>query len=492
MRPTCCFLFLASFSEAYLSSIQPSSTGSFRRLPSLINSVSSAIESMDLRVENILGQIKKEHEAEITEGLRKFGPLPNGGGEASASEHKWSDRDFVSYNVGQNNVGPDVGDLGRTNEIFMTTDPVLTEKECDDLISEARGWIAQEEDDDATAAPGGEREITNRGLGEARVSNLPRGSDWLRAKLKESLFPLLESRFGVRADDLTLNDALIIGYIGPSRSQPIHRDASIVSLNIALSPKENYTGGGTFFEGLGVPGGKALQNERGHVLCHSSGIMHAGRAVETGQRWVLVLFVVARTEPQFARRCHAYGIRASDGGYVDEAEAAFTAGLRFAPRDHLLLTSLGGVHFSRRNIKMAKKYLITAGDTYTLCHKALISQGKLLLSEGKPRAALRRFDTVLDRIDGSDQAVDAWMPLRATAWDARNHAVSCTLMCGEYIASTDKYRDWSIEKLPEAIQRLYTLLLAAPGDDRLVSMLSRAEELLEEAEVRKSQQSLIQ
>jgi hypothetical protein len=155
----------------------------------------------------------------------------------------------------------------------------------------------------------------------------------------------------VNANNLTLNDALIIGYKTKTQLQPIHRDASIVSLNIALeSPKSNYQGGGTYFEGIDIdmegsmdqgPLTPTLQIDRGHVMCHTSGAMHAGKGIEEGERWILVLSVLDKSNPQVARRCHdlgswALGISQQDPlSALSEAQSYFETGLEDAPNDHL-------------------------------------------------------------------------------------------------------------------------------------------------------------
>jgi hypothetical protein len=121
----------------------------------------------------------------------------------------------------------------------------------------------------------------------------------------------LEDRFGVAAKDFVLYDALILGIVAPAKSQPIHRDASLVTINIALSSTESFRGGGgTYFEGLDSDSGAPtpfLQIEKGHMLAHAGGMMHAGVGIETGERWVLVLFIIAKPRLQLARRFHARG-----------------------------------------------------------------------------------------------------------------------------------------------------------------------------------------
>jgi len=349
-------------------------------------------------------------------------------------------------------------------------------------------------------------------------------------------------RFGVT--DLTLNDALIIGYgyFGASASsQPIHRDASLFSLNVALSPISDYSncddnigGGGTYFEGLdcknesidanieknrnddkeGKQHAGLIKMEQGHVLCHSSGTMHAGNGIQNGERWVLVLFCLSKSKPQYARRCHSEGVKLCTKGDFDSAVAMFEAGLSQDRNDHLLHISLGRIYAALGNEIKSHHYLKKAAELYLTDPNLLISLGKLYLSQRQAFKAFVCFDLVLSRIQNSDLKKDAWTPLKAAGWDARVHAGRCAVICAEEEAMNNTIQDYCHDSnenngnviidvkndvageisrgsllftrayLPEAIQRINIALHAAPQDTRLIGLLARAEELLKEANTR--------
>jgi len=249
-----------------------------------------------LTASEILDAARDEHRKEVREGIEFFTATASADGEkndsslsisraedegqtsaaAASSESSWKDDDFVSYSVGRGNAGPDEPELGgRGHEVFRTVEPVISSRECEELVAEARDAIRtglRELDEEG----GNDRQNRDKGnptnseLGEARVSTLPKAKIWLEEKMRKTFFPLLESRFGIPAGDLCLYDALIIGYGyfgGPSRSQPVHRDSSILSLNVALSPPSDYVGGGTYFEG--IQDTPRIEMEQGTVLCHS-------------------------------------------------------------------------------------------------------------------------------------------------------------------------------------------------------------------------------
>lgn len=264
--------------------------------------------------EEVLQRVKKIHESEVAFGFETFGS--NGIEQSAQVQSQWSDADFVTHSVGRGYAGPDEDRLLRGDGVFATAAPVFTEAECNELVAEARAAIAAGIASEEGSEQSG-RERTNSELGEAKVSDLPRAREFLKVALRDKLFPILESRFGIAADDLTLYDSLIIGYGvfgGSARSQPVHRDSSLLSLNVALSPSSAYTGGGTYFDGVES---SPIGLDQGHVICHSGGVMHAGNGIGSGERWVLVLFVLARGEPQLARRCHAEGVQLKGDGDVD-------------------------------------------------------------------------------------------------------------------------------------------------------------------------------
>jgi len=472
-----------------------------------VASSSNAIETETTSPEkykDVLLDVAKEHEEEVLAGFQAFDTVPTVEDKDDNTEmikrNVWSDDAFTSRSVGVGHAGPDEEVLCHGDEVFQTIDPVFSKYECEAIIAEAREIIATGLERDNTGGVEGEPEYrrTNSQLGEARVSTMPETSEWLKNNMRDKLFPLLESRFGgggdgsdgssksvIRADELTLHDALVIGYgyFGcPTISQPIHRDTSIISLNVALSPSTDYVGGGTYFEGFD---GTSVQNEQGHVLCHAGGAMHAGYSIEKGERWVLVLFVLAKNAPQLARRCHARGVWALRDGKLDEAEIALKAGLTVSPYDHLLHRDLGGVYMAKGDRESAKAELERTTEVYPLCQKSLIGLGSMLLEEGKPDEALVKFELALERMQDKDLLEEACVPLRADGYNARFNAAYCALLCADREATNDadarNNRKFGLNQLTITIERIRSCIAAAPGNGQLHSMMARAVELLEEA-----------
>jgi tetratricopeptide (TPR) repeat protein len=410
------------------------------------------------------------HEQECERGFQLFG-------RGTTTDHPprnrvWSDDDFLSYAVGKENAGPDGSTLENGDIIFQSKEPLLSPDECQALIDEARQVIA---DGLTNGIRGEDNQPTNSELGEAKLSTLPKASEWLTEKLHSTLFPLLQDRFGVAG--LTLTDALVIGYgyFGSgSRSQPMHRDSSLLSLNVALSPSSDYVGGGTYFEALG----EYLHQEQGHVTCHAGGTMHAGNAISSGERWILVLFVLDETRPQLARRCHSLGLDAQrrppgDDDPVEQAKVHFEASLTVEPNNHMVYKDLGRTYMQSGDALRARQCLAKATQLYPLDTEAAMGLVKLLLQARRPRAALRRLDKLLMIIDNDDLKENAWMPLRAQAWEARMLATQCAIHCAQNRPSEYQHI------LPIAMERLSICLQSSPVPplQHLLDMMEVAKEL---------------
>ncbi len=442
--------------------------------------------------------------------------------EPSTQETNWQNDDFLTYSVNKGHAGPSEFLLFPNGHIiYESKNCILSNEECNDFINVAKYTIQKEKKEQKIQEQKGHnkkngREASNADLYEARISKLPQDAlDKIRTLLETKLYPLLESKYNMK--DLTVYDGLILGHLAPSRSQPVHRDASLLTLNIPLStPGQDYNGGGgTYIEGL-VSGHENNKEavpiciEKGKVICHSSGIMHAGCGIHQGERWVMVLFVIAKNEPQIARRCHAKGLYAIDDRNLDAALDEFQTGLSVAPNDHLLQMGIGQIasiqsdnvyldDTTRKEMyQQSINCLDIAAKYYAPALRANIALGKMFLMKRKPRAALRRFDAVLHEIDNKDLVDGAFLGLKAQGWDARFCAVRCALLCAEWVINNNQPNDadnvmnesketekfdqqdgkWSNKlKIQEAIERLEIALTAAPDDEQLFFFMQRAKEL---------------
>ena len=233
----------------------------------------------------------------------------------------------------------------------------------------------------------------------------------------------------------------------------MHRDSSLLSLNVALSPSSDYVGGGTYFDALG----EYLHQEQGHITCHAGGTLHAGNGISSGERWILVLFVLDESRPQLARRCHSLGLEAQRENQVELAKAHFDASLSIEPNNHMVYKDMGRTWMQQGNALQARHCLAKTTKLYPLDTEAAVGLAKLLLQARRPRAALRRLDSLLTTIGETDLKENAWMPLRAQAWEARMMATQCAIHCAQNRPAVYKHM------LPTAIERLTLCLESSPS-----------------------------
>lgn len=449
------------------------------------SALSSPVDTAPSASASTSNLVLKIHEAEISRGKKLFESPAKTGVTAitsSSGAYAWSDDDFIAYPLGQGSAGTDATYLRNGDIVFESQQPLITAEECKAIIEEARATIAQGLMGEEADKNKNEAAPTNSQLGEARLSDMPSARlQWLQETLQKKFLPLLEDRFG--ASNLVLYDGLVLGHQGPSRSQPIHRDASLLTLNVALSSLDEFDGGGTYVEAID----ETLKINQGHLLCHAGGAMHAGIGISKGERWVLVLFVLAEKQPQMARRCHAEALDyLQDPEKWDEAEAVLQAGLVAAPNDHLLHNTMGRLHVMRGDKRPAFRSFQQADASYPICQKAMVSMAQVLVDQRRPRAALRRFETVLERINGRDLEADAMMSLKGLAWAARRDAARCALICADRLCQDSDglvhHNAWRGRHLPVALERIRTCLAAAPNEPNLLGMLDHAMFLLAQSE----------
>ena len=392
------------------------------------------------------------HDHECRQGFEQFGRPPSTIHDRPVIPSWWRsnndsnnhDEHYIAYSLHKSNAGPDASTIENSHVIFQSKQPIFTKEECQELIDEARHVITVGLTNDKRIL---DHQPTNSELGEAKLSTMPKSNQWFREKLHWTLFPILQDRFGVDAQQLTLTDALVIGYGffgNGARSQPIHRDSSLLSLNIALSPTSDYIGGGTYFEALDT----YLHQDQGHLTCHAGGTLHAGNGISSGERWILVLFVLDKSQPQLARRCHSLGLDAQREKQNDVAKLHFEASLSIQPNNHLVYKDMGRTWMQLGNIVEARNCLAKVTKLYPLDVEAGLGLAKLLLQAKRPRAALRRLESLLACIGEKDLKENAWMPLQAQAWEARIMAVQCAIYCAQ--RQPVEYQGM----LPVAIERL--------------------------------------
>jgi hypothetical protein len=138
-----------------------------------------------------------------------------------------------------------------------------------------------------------------------------------RIGFQRRIFEDLAARYRVDTNDLEFLDLFCAHYVakakpaagttdpptqGMDRLEP-HRDGSVLSFTVLLSPPSDFEGGGTFFDALRDEpandtmclheGGVVRPKLAGDAVLHSGKLLHGADAVTRGSRTVLVGFVSA-------------------------------------------------------------------------------------------------------------------------------------------------------------------------------------------------------
>eukprot|EP00933_Yihiella_yeosuensis_P034169 TRINITY_DN27692_c0_g1_i1.p1 TRINITY_DN27692_c0_g1~~TRINITY_DN27692_c0_g1_i1.p1 ORF type:complete len:398 (+),score=92.47 TRINITY_DN27692_c0_g1_i1:100-1194(+) len=133
-------------------------------------------------------------------------------------------------------------------------------------------------------------------------SKVPAVDTWVRASVRERIFPKLAARHGWLPDDgsrLVFRDLFFVRYSAAPGAQAglaLHRDGSIISFNILLNDPKDFDSGGTYVEA----DDHVYQIGQGDCFVHSGKLRHGGQPVTRGERLVLVAFVDVLDEDEIA------------------------------------------------------------------------------------------------------------------------------------------------------------------------------------------------
>ena len=219
--------------------------------------------------------------------------------------------------------------------IAHSTRPLVSAEECERIIDECEAraaWSSARHPDECYATT------------DQPVHQLEQTAAWLRESLlPDAALPFLAHAFGFALrsaerdgagaggggnDDgvgldaqeawaaLRVSDAFVVKYNASAgqRLMAPHRDGAVFSFNVALNDLDEYDGGGTYFRMLDrnatgaatdaatdaaggcVGSSGALRSPKGHIVAHSSALMHGGHPTTRGVRYLLVAFCTIAPE----------------------------------------------------------------------------------------------------------------------------------------------------------------------------------------------------
>lgn len=140
-----------------------------------------------------------------------------------------------------------------TKSVFVSQKPLLTREECSRIIRLAdEHFEANGKDvggDKWTALPSGEYKM--RGF---KLIDIPPIREFFAEVFRKRFLPIVQHtnpKFAESISDLALDECYLMKFTPDTgKRMDIHADDGCLSFTIQMNPKEEYEGGGTWFEGL--------------------------------------------------------------------------------------------------------------------------------------------------------------------------------------------------------------------------------------------------
>lgn len=251
-------------------------------------------------------------------------------------------------------------DFGHENELASTlyvtsvSTPMFSREECADVIRMAEAHFQNGE---WTRLPTGQYDVAG-----FWIRDIPSIHAWFNRMLQERLFPCLVKQFPNFCSDmadLCVDNAYLFKYSPETgRRTDTHTDSGCLSFTIALNPKEEYSGGGTWFVGLkDGPNQGVIEMDAGQCTLRPGGVRHCGHAVTEGTRYIIGGFCMNRKKVEYVRMLLQLAQEYAGEGKTQEAQEALEAAILLNPGYDAPFSLLADVLKKRGDDATAKRAL---------------------------------------------------------------------------------------------------------------------------------------
>lgn len=228
-------------------------------------------------------------------------------------------------------------------------------------------------------------------LGGDWLTNLPETREWFNTLLEVKLFPLLCHLFPEVISSQAVLRAHSVSLLKYNASHPrtdIHIDNGILAMTLAMTPEDDYIGGGTFFEHFD----KVLPMDVGHGTFRPGSIRHGGHAVTEGTRFILGAFLLIEDRVEHVRRLKNRGSALRRENNFNSAVKHFQWALALNPKCTTCLKDWGELLYAQNDFIAAEQKIRSA--LALLEEKdsdAFFSLGQVLSAQGRNEESIAAY-----------------------------------------------------------------------------------------------------
>jgi tetratricopeptide (TPR) repeat protein len=227
-----------------------------------------------------------------------------------------------------------VDELERKLFVTQASTPLFTKEECQEMVSKAEDHFQGASWD---TLPSGQYDVAG-----FWIKNIPECHNWFNRMIQERLFPLLVKQFPhfcPNMEDLCVDNAYVFKYTPETgRRTDIHTDSGCLSFTISLNANDEYSGGGTWFEGLETADddddkthNNVIDMNVGQCTVRPGGVRHCGHAVTSGTRYIIGGFCMNVNKVEYVRMLMGLGSEESSKKNYKTAQEALEAAIALNP-----------------------------------------------------------------------------------------------------------------------------------------------------------------
>jgi tetratricopeptide (TPR) repeat protein len=228
-------------------------------------------------------------------------------------------------------------------------------------------------------------------LGGDWLTNLPNTREWFNKMLKTKLFPLLCYLFPEVVSSPSVLRAHSVSLLKYNSSHPrtdVHIDNGILAMTLAMTPQDQYIGGGTFFEHFDT----VLPMDVGHVTLRPGSVRHGGHPVTEGTRYILGAFLLIKDRVEHVRRLKNRGSDLRKSGALKDAIRHFQWALALNPKCTTCLKDWAEILYSQGEfVDSEEKLRIALSYLEEKDSDAFFSLGQVLSAQGRDDESIAAY-----------------------------------------------------------------------------------------------------